>query len=206
MVNARPKAGWADRTIESGAAGGPSDRQVPGTGFRLPGRRTIGGREFFGAGTRRRLSSGSALPRTMESRISVITLGVKDLPTSVEFYRRVVGWKSRFKMGDPIAFFPLNGVVLSLYPRTALAADAEVTAGGTGFHGLTFSHNVRSQRAVDAAFRTLRQRGAHIVKEPRRADWGGHSGYFADPDGHLWEIAFNPMWKLDRRGAVVLRG
>jgi uncharacterized protein len=140
----------------------------------------------------------------MERRISLVTLGVRDLPRSVEFYRKVLGWKTSFNRGDPIAFFQLHGLVLGLYDRKALAKDAKVSPRGRGFRAVTLAHNVRTRRAVDAIFVHLRKHGAAIWKTPRATDWGGYSGYFADPDGHLWEVAHNPGWKLDRRGAVVL--
>lgn len=140
----------------------------------------------------------------MEPRISLVTLGVDDLQRSVKFYREALGWKTRFSEGDPIAFFPLHGMVLGLYGRQALAEDASVSAGGSGFRGVTLAHNVRSRRAVVAIFHRLKRRGATIIKRPRVTDWGGFSGYFADPDGHLWEVAHNPAWKLDRHGSVTL--
>jgi uncharacterized protein len=140
----------------------------------------------------------------VEPRVSLITLGVSDLRRAVKFYREVLGWETAFSEGDPIAFFQLNGLVLGLYGRQALAEDASVNARGTGFRGVTLAHNVRSRRAVMAIFDRLRKKGATIVKSPRATDWGGFSGYFADPDGHLWEVAHNPGWKLDRHGSVVL--
>jgi uncharacterized protein len=140
----------------------------------------------------------------MEPRISLITLGVRDLKRSVRFYREVVGWKTPFQSGDPIAFFPLQGIVLGLFDRRSLAEDARQRPRGSGFRGVTVAHNVRNRRAVTAIFERLKRKGANIVRPPRRTEWGGFSGYFADPDGHLWEIAHNPGWKLDRRGAVVL--
>jgi catechol 2,3-dioxygenase-like lactoylglutathione lyase family enzyme len=140
----------------------------------------------------------------MEPRVSLITLGVGDLDRSVSFYRDVLGWPTTYALGDPIAFFQLRGVVLGVFPRAALAEDATVPAQGGGFRGVTFAHNLRSRKAVDAMFERLRSRGVAIVKPPRKAEWGGYSGYIADPDGHLWEIAHNPGWKLDRAGAVLL--
>jgi len=141
---------------------------------------------------------------TMERRISVITLGVDDVGRSVRFYREVLGWKSTYAKGDPIAFFELSGTILGLYGRRALAHDAQVPPRRGGFDGMTLAQNVRTRRAVDGIFARLAKHRARIVKPPRVADWGGYSGYFSDPDGHLWEIAFNPGWKLDRRGAVHL--
>jgi uncharacterized protein len=140
----------------------------------------------------------------VEPRISLVTLGVLDLGRSVKFYREVLGWKTSFNEDDPVAFFQLDGLVLGLYGRQALAEDASVSGRGSGFRGVTLAHNVRSRRAVTAIFDRLKKEGATIVKSPRATDWGGFSGYFADPDGHLWEVAHNPGWKLDRYGSVVL--
>jgi uncharacterized protein len=140
----------------------------------------------------------------MEPRISLVTLGVRNLPRSVRFYRDVLGWKTTYSMGDPIAFFQLRGMVLGLFGRDALAKDARVGGGGQGFNGFTIAHNVRSRHAVDTIFAHLRKHRVRITKPPRAADWGGYSGYFADPDGHLWEVAHNPEWKLDKQGRVVL--
>jgi catechol 2,3-dioxygenase-like lactoylglutathione lyase family enzyme len=140
----------------------------------------------------------------MEPRISLVTLGVRSLPRSVRFYRDGLGWKTKYSAGDPIAFFQLHGLVLGLFGHDALAEDARVRPRRRGFRGITLAHNVRSRRAVDEIFAVVRKRGGTIIKPPELADWGGYSGYFADPDGHLWEVAHNPGWKLDERGGVVL--
>jgi uncharacterized protein len=140
----------------------------------------------------------------MEPRISLVTLGVRNLGRSVRFYRDVLGWRTEYADGDPIAFFQLNGLVLGLFGHAALAKDAKVNPRRRGFRGVTLAHNVRSRRAVDAIFAQLRRKRATIVKPPKAADWGGYSGYFADPDGHLWEVAHNPSWTLDQHGAVLL--
>lgn len=131
----------------------------------------------------------------MEPRISLITLGVSDLQRSVQFYRNGLGLPMQ-NDAEAIAFFPLQGTWLALYPRDALAADARVASEGSGFSGITISHNVRSKQEVDELLHMAVQGGAKLVKEAMEADWGGYSGYFADPDGHLWEVAWNPDFPL----------
>jgi uncharacterized glyoxalase superfamily protein PhnB len=97
-----------------------------------------------------------------------------------------------------------GGVVLALYRRKLLADDANMTSEGSGFGGFTLARNVASKAEVDAALEVAKQAGATIVKPAHEAFWGGYSGYFADPDGHAWEVAYNPHWKLDAGGRVVL--
>lgn len=129
----------------------------------------------------------------MQPRISMITLGVRDLATSVKFYTEGLGFPL---MDSPpeVAFFTLNGTWLGLYGRDALAADATVAAAGHGFEGFTLAHNVRSEAEVDAVMDQALAAGATLVKQPQKVEWGGYSGYFADPDGHLWEVAYNPFF------------
>jgi uncharacterized protein len=140
----------------------------------------------------------------MEARISLVTLGVRSVRRSVSFYRDVLGWKTQYVEGDPIAFFQLNAMILGIYGHKALAKDANVSARGRGFRGVTLAHNVRSRQEVDKVFAQIKRRGGRLVKPPKVAEWGGYSGYFSDPDGHLWEVVHNPGWKLDKNGSVVL--
>ena len=137
----------------------------------------------------------------MEPRISLVTLGVRDLEQATRFYRDTLGLP---QLDSPpgISFFELGKTWLSLYPRHELAADAEVPDDGRGFSGFTLAHNVRSAAEVDALFAHVESRGGRVMKRPRRADWGGYSGYFADPDGFLWEIAWNPGFPIDEDGRV----
>ena len=141
----------------------------------------------------------------MEPRISLVTLGVQDLAKSVAFYRDVVGWTP--SPGPPeIAFFDLNGVIFSLFPQKELVADFGGTeASGATIVGSALAHNARSKDEVDAIFAGLRERGATIVKEPQEVFWGGYSGYFEDPDGHKWEVAFNPFWTVLEDGRISLK-
>jgi catechol 2,3-dioxygenase-like lactoylglutathione lyase family enzyme len=132
----------------------------------------------------------------LEPRISIITLGVSDLARSTEFYRD--GLKLPLRPGGGgIAFFELKGTWLALFPREELAADATVDAGGTGFRGFTLAHNVRSKTEVDAALQEAEVAGATIIKPAQDVFWGGYSGYFADPDGYLWEVAWNPHFSIE---------
>jgi len=133
----------------------------------------------------------------LEPRVSLITLGVSDLERSIAFYRDGLGLPQR--EGPPsIAFFDLRGGTwLSLYPREALAEDATVPAEGGGFRGITLAHNVRSREEADAVMAEALAAGATLVKPAQDVFWGGYSGYFADPDGHLWEVAWNPNFAVD---------
>ena len=128
----------------------------------------------------------------MKPRISMITLGVSDLTASVAFYEKGLGLP-RMNSEPDIAFFALNGTWLGLYGREALAEDAQVSAEGDGFAGIALAHNVHSEKEVDEVMVQAVRAGATLVKEPRQVFWGGYSGYFADPDGHLWEVAHNPF-------------
>ena len=127
----------------------------------------------------------------MNPRISMITLGVSDLEKSIKFYKEGLGFP---RMASPpeIAFFTLNGSWLGLYNRESLAEDATVSPEGSGFNGFTLSHNVASESNVDQIIGQAVSVGATLVKQPQKVFWGGYSGYFKDPDGYLWEVAYNP--------------
>jgi hypothetical protein len=133
----------------------------------------------------------------MEPRISIITLGVADLARSIQFYHQGLGLPLHEASNQNIAFFILQGTWLALYPRAALAADAGVPVAGTGFTGFTLAHSVRSREAVDELLITAQAAGARLVKPAQIADWGGYAGYVADPDGFLWEIAWNPHFPIE---------
>lgn len=132
----------------------------------------------------------------MDPRISIITLGVSDLARSIHFYRDGLGLPLSSD-NDGIAFFKTRGTQLALYPRDKLAEDVGVPPQGSGFAGITLAHNVRSKAEVDAVLQRAEAAGAHIVKPAQDVFWGGYSGYFADPDGHLWEVAWNPYFTID---------
>ena len=127
----------------------------------------------------------------MEPRISLITLGVSNLEQSTRFYEQILRLPP-LQSPPGISFFELGKIWLSLYPRAELAADIGVSSEGTGFRGFTLAHNVRSAIDVDRLLKEVAQGGGKIVKPGTRADWGGYSGYFADPDGFYWEVAWNP--------------
>lgn len=127
----------------------------------------------------------------MEPRISVVTLGVSDLERATRFYEEVLRLP-RLQSPPTISFFELGKTWLALYPRELLAADAGVAAEGSGFAGFALAHNVRSEMEVDQLLEEAAASGGRIVKLAQHAEWGGYSGYFADPDGFLWEVAWNP--------------
>jgi catechol 2,3-dioxygenase-like lactoylglutathione lyase family enzyme len=132
----------------------------------------------------------------MDPRISIITLGVSDLQKSIRFYRDGLGLPMR-ENGDQIAFFITKGTWLALYPWSALADDAQVPAAGQGFRGFSLAHNVGSKEEVDQLLREASKAGAKILKDAQDVEWGGYSGYFEDPDGFLWEVAWNPFFEID---------
>ena len=127
----------------------------------------------------------------MEPRLSLVTLGVADLERATRFYENVLKLP-RLETPPGVAFFELGKTWLSLFPRDELAADAGVANDGAGFRAFALAHNVRSEAEVDALLAEVERGGARIVKRGQRAEWGGYSGYFADPDGFLWEVAWNP--------------
>jgi catechol 2,3-dioxygenase-like lactoylglutathione lyase family enzyme len=127
----------------------------------------------------------------MNPRISMITLGVRDLAAAVKFYEQGLGFP-RMESPPEVAFFTLNGTWLGLYPRGALAEDAAVSQEGRGFEGFTLAHNVSSETEVEQVMSQALAAGATLVKKAQKVFWGGFSGYFKDPDEHLWEVAYNP--------------
>ena len=127
----------------------------------------------------------------MDPRITLVTLGVSNLENSIQFYRDGLGLPMKEREDDSdVAFFPLDGTWLSLYPRESLAEDATVPADGGGFAGITIAHNVSTKEEVDALLDEAESSGGRIVKPAQDVFWGGYSGYFADPDEHLWEVAY----------------
>jgi uncharacterized protein len=139
----------------------------------------------------------------MEQRLSIVTLGVSDLARSREFYERL-GWRRSMANSDGIVFFQAGGMALALYPRQELAKDANVDASGDGFRGFSLAFNARNREEVDAVLTEAKNVGAKILKPAQEAFWGGYSGYFADPDGFLWEVAWNPFFPIAANGAIQI--
>lgn len=138
----------------------------------------------------------------LDPRISVVTLGVDDMQRARAFYERL-GWRAAASSSDDVTFFNLGGVVLGLYGRKALADDARVAVSAGPSTNASLAHNCESEDRVDAVMAFAEAAGAKIVKPAEKAFWGGYSGYFSDPDGHLWEIAHNPFFPLDKDGRIT---
>jgi len=132
----------------------------------------------------------------MDARITLITLGVADLGRSISFYRDGLGLPM-MDGAEGVAFFETRGTRLSLYPREKLAEDAQVPAEGSGFRGFALAHNVGSPEEVDATLQQAVDAGATLKKLGQKVFWGGYSGYFSDPDGFLWEVAWNPHMEFE---------
>ena len=140
----------------------------------------------------------------MDQRISLITLGVTDVPRARAFYE-ALGWTADAQPDAETVFFQAGGVVVGLWVRAKLAVDSAVQDGG-GWGGITPAHNVRSRQEVDAIIEQARAAGATIGREPAETFYGGYAGVFHDPDGHAWEIAHNPYWTVRDDGSVSLAG
>ncbi|SRR5258708_2532627 len=139
----------------------------------------------------------------MEQRVSLITLGVADLELSRRFYERL-GWKASSAGDGNVAFYQLPGMALALWSRASLAADAGVADAGPGFGGVALAYNVRTRDEVATILTEAEAAGGRILKPAAPAFWGGQTGYFADPDGHLWEVAWNPQFALGPDGSLKL--
>ena len=138
----------------------------------------------------------------MEQRLSLVTLGVADLPRARAFYE-ALGWKTRAEPDDDVVFFQAGGMIVALWGRDQLAEDTGVDDGG-GWGGVTLAHNVRSPAEVDAVIAEAEAAGASIARHGAETFWGGYSGVFVDPDGHPWEVAHNPGWTITDDGSVSL--
>ena len=135
----------------------------------------------------------------MEPRVSLITLGVSDLERAIAFYRDGLGWPKSNTGGDEVAFFKTGGVVIALFPRMSFAADAGLDLNDVehgGYSRVSLAHNVAEERQVDSALARAARAGATIIKDAQEIFFGRH-GFFADPDGFLWEVAWNPQWQVE---------
>ncbi|MBI4083020.1 MAG: VOC family protein [Candidatus Lambdaproteobacteria bacterium] len=141
----------------------------------------------------------------MEQRLSLITLGTRDLARARRFYEQGLGWRPAAISQPSVAFYRLGGMALALYSRNVLATDAGLAdRGGDGFGGLSLAYNVRERRQVAQVLAEAGRAGGRILKPGEDTAWGGHSGYFADPDGHVWEVAWNPAWTILPDGSIRL--
>jgi uncharacterized protein len=140
----------------------------------------------------------------MRQKLTLITLGVSDFERALAFYEQGLGWERSDKSMEQLALFPLGGITLALYPRTELAEDAGLKDTSCDFAGLSLSYNAISETEVDEVLNKVQSLGAKIIKPAQKVFWGGYSGYFKDPDGHLIEVAYNPFWELDEKGNLTL--
>ncbi|MGA2736541.1 MAG: VOC family protein [Bryobacteraceae bacterium] len=137
----------------------------------------------------------------MEQRVSMITLGVKDLKRSMEFYEHL-GWRRSLAKAQGVVFFQAGGLALALFPRHELAKDANIAPDGHGFNGISLAYNARNRAEVDSVLQEATAAGARLEKPAQEAFWGGYSGYFSDPDGFLWEVAWNPSFPIAEDGSI----
>ena len=142
---------------------------------------------------------------SMRPRVSLITLGVQDLARARQFYESGLGWKVSSASNDHVVFIQLaGGAGLGLFSCKSLAEDANLSEAGTGFSGITLAQNFESKEAVDRAMDLAITAGGKLLKKPQDVFWGGYSGYFADPEGHIWELAWNPFFPLSADGGITL--
>lgn len=139
----------------------------------------------------------------MKPRLTVVTLGVENIARARSFYE-AMGLSASADSNDSVVFFEAGGVILALWGRKDLAADAGVPESTGGSPGVCLAWNVGNEAEVDDALKMAAAAGARVVKPAMKAFWGGYLAYFADPDGHLWEITYNPFWGLDASGRIAL--
>ena len=142
----------------------------------------------------------------MEPRIHIITLGVVDLERSYRFYHHGLGFPTTRKPDTNIVFFQTNGTCLALYPFDALTADCEldISKERASFSGVTLAHNTRTKAEVDEVLSLAERSGGKMLKPAQNVFWGGYSGYFSDPDGYLWEVAYAESWKFNDDGSLLI--
>jgi uncharacterized glyoxalase superfamily protein PhnB len=140
----------------------------------------------------------------MKPRVSLITLGVRDVSRETAFYRDGLGWRKSSAGDEDVAFFHTGGAIFGLYRRDLLANDAGLSSDGSGFVPVTLSHNVAEKEEVDSVYAAALAAGAAGLAAPREVEWGGYVAHFADPEGFVWEIAWNPFFPLAEDGGVIL--
>lgn len=140
----------------------------------------------------------------MKPQLNIITLGVKDFKRSENFYIKGLGWKKSSDSNNNIIFIQLNSIILALYNHESLAEDANIVSDRSNFRGFTLAYCTKSEAEVQEVLQTAEKAGAKIVKKAQKVFWGGYSGYFSDPDGFLWEVAYNPYLKMDDAGNAFL--
>jgi len=150
-----------------------------------------------------RLAKGET--KAMEPRISIVTLGVRNLAASKRFYVEGLGWKPVFENKE-IIFFQAGGMVFALFLRDELAKDFDADSATFGRAAMALGYNVRSKNEVEPLMERAAKAGAKILVPAREKSWGGYSGYFADPDGFAWEVAWNPAWPIAPDGTIQFRG
>jgi predicted lactoylglutathione lyase len=140
----------------------------------------------------------------MKPRLNIVTLGVKNLEESKAFYKNALDWEPAAGSDENIVFFNHGGIVLALYPIEKLAKDALIHPERSGFSGVTLAINQESKDDVNKVYTKAIENGAKSLVVPRQTFWGGYDAYFADPDGHPWEIAWAPFWKYDKQGSLLM--
>ncbi|WP_303923527.1 VOC family protein [Draconibacterium sediminis] len=140
----------------------------------------------------------------MKPRLNIVTIGVKNLKVSRDFYKNALGWKPTKDSDENIVFFNHGGIILGLYPIDKLAEDAEISPARSGFSGVTCAINLDAKEAVKELYNTVIKNGGKPLVEPRDTFWGGYDAYFADPDGNTWEIAWAPFWNFDEQGSLIM--
>ena len=140
----------------------------------------------------------------MDQRLSLVTLGVRDLAVARDFYEEGLGWKATSAVEGKVVFYQMNGMIISLFGRDDLVKDGNFTDSGAGFSGITLAYNARDAAEVDAVMTQAEKAGAVIQKPAEKVFWGGYSGYFCDLDGHPWEVAYNPFWNITEDGHMVI--
>ncbi|WP_167619920.1 VOC family protein [Maribellus sediminis] len=140
----------------------------------------------------------------MNPRLNIVTIGVNDLQVSRDFYKKVLDWEPAEGSDENIVFFNQLGIILALYPLNKLAEDALVSPERSGFSGVTLAINLDSKEKVNSLYKQVIKNGAKSLVPPRETFWGGYDAYFADPDGHSWEIAWAPFWEFDEQGSLKL--